>query len=281
MSAQAAATRSRGVSRRRDPRRRVLALQRTALVVLLVALWEGVTAAHLVDPLTLPPPYDVLKSFGTIITTGKTLSGLAVTMEQALLGVAIALVVGAVIGFMAWRYKWFRSAVVPWLAVANAVPGLLFYPVAIVLIGLGTGSIVALSALLGCFTVSELMLAGLRDVRPVFLELASSLEAGRMTVLRKVMLPASFTILVSAIRVTFTIVFITVIASQYILSGVGIGYELHFAYESFETNKVYAFVLLIMVVSLLCQFILVLLLGRLRGRNAISQDAGELAKAPI
>ncbi len=238
------------------------------LVVVLVAIWEIASATHTVSPQTLPAPWDVLREFFTLLKTSATRHDLAVTMEQVLYALVIALLVGSVLGILAWRYLPFRSAVYPWLAVANAVPGMLFYPVTIVLVGLGTGSTVTLASILGTFTVSELMLAGLRQVRPVYLEVARSMEASRLDLLRKVALPASFTVLVSALRVTFTIVFITVVASQYILSGQGIGYELRFAYESFLTNKVYGLVLVIMVTSLVAQGILMLALSRLRGRGS-------------
>jgi NitT/TauT family transport system permease protein len=266
----------------RATRRRWLnGIERAVVVAILVAIWEIASATHQVSPQTLPGPWVVLRQFGTLITTTKTLNDLAVTMEQVFYALLISMVTGTVLGIAGWRYRTFRSTVYPWLAVANAVPGLLFYPVTIVLVGLGTGSTVTLASILGTFTVSELMLAGLREVRPVYLEVARSMQASRTDLLRKVALPASFTVLVSALRVTFTIVFITVVASQYILSGQGIGYELRFAYESFLTDKVYGLVLVIMVTSLVSQAILIVALSRLRGRRDSSRSTASLEQARI
>jgi NitT/TauT family transport system permease protein len=255
--------------------------QRVLVVAILVGIWELLSVTNTVSPQTLPAPWPVLDQAFNLIKTSQTQHNLAVTMEQVLYALVIALAAGSALGIVAWRYLPFRSAVYPWLTVANAVPGLLFYPVTIVLIGLGAGSTVTLASLLGTFTVSELMLAGLRDVRPVYLEVARSMEAGRLDLLRKVALPASFTVLASALRVTFTIVFITVVATQYIQSGQGIGYELRFAYESFLTNEVYGLVLIIMVTSLLAQTVLMLALSRLRGRRDSAGSTTALEQARI
>jgi NitT/TauT family transport system permease protein len=267
--------------RRRARRGWLTAGQRLLLVAVLVGIWELLTVTSTVSPQTLPAPWPVLDQAFSLIRTSQTQQNLAVTMEQVLYALVISLAVGLALGLLAWRYLPFRSAVYPWLAVANAVPGLLFYPVTIVLFGLGAGSTVTLASLLGTFTVSELMLAGLRDVRPVYLEVARSMQARRIDVLRKVVLPASFTVLASALRVTFTIVFITVVACQYILSGQGIGYELNFAYESFLTNEVYGLVLIIMITSLLAQTILMLALRRLRGRRDSAGGTTALEQARI
>lgn len=249
---------------------KVDAFHRICIIFGVLVLWQAVTAGGLVTPQTLPRPWDVAKGFAEVVTRHDTMVDLGITMGQVVLGLTISLTLGSILGLLAWRFRLFMVSVYPWLSVANAVPGLLFYPLAIVLVGLGTPSIVLLSSMLGTLTMAELMLAGLRSIRPVYLEVARSMEASRSTVFRQVILPASFSVLLSALRVTFTLVFIVTIASQYILSGAGIGYRLRFAYELFDTVGVYSFVALIMLASLVCQYLLIFLLGRLKSSGEAS-----------
>jgi NitT/TauT family transport system permease protein len=264
------------------PSRRSVISQRVGLLIALVVIWDVQNRLGLIDPQVLPAPGDVLSTFWDLLRVGDTWVDIRVTLGQLVMSMAIAMFLGTAVGLLAWRVRPFRSAVYPWLTAANAVPGLLFYPFAIVIVGLGTPSIVLLASLLGTFTMAELMLAGLREVSTVYLEVARTLRASRIDTLRSVVLPAAFGVVLTAVRVTFTLVFIVTIASQYILSGAGIGYRLRYYYEMFRTEQMYAYLLLIMVLSLTLQFLIARLLGLLRGQGeAVKRGGKSLAGASI
>ncbi|WP_426243039.1 ABC transporter permease [Nocardioides sp. LHG3406-4] len=239
----------------------------------LVALWFF--GAHQLGPMTMPSPTVVLGEIVPMLQSEVFVSDLRTTMSQILIALVLALVLGTGCGVLGWRFRSFRSAVFPWLSMLNTVPPVLLYPVAIIFFGLGTGSTVLLSIFLGGMVMTESTYAGLRSVERVHLEVASIFRASRVATFRKVLLPGALDIIATGLRVGFTLVFIVVIATGYILSGVGLGYRLRFYYESFAMSQLYALVILIIALSLACQVVLMAALRLVRSSDrATSKGLG-------
>lgn len=243
-------------------RRRVvwrLRIERSLFFIALLAAWE--LSARALGPTTMPAPLAVLDVVPDIVRAEDFRADLVLTLQQVVLALAIALVVGGGLGVLGWRYKLVRRSLFPWLALLNAVPSVLFYPVAIVLLGLGTASTVALSVFLGGMVITESTFAGLSSVSKVHLEVAACFRASQRDVFRKVLLPGAMEIISTGVRVGFTLVFVVVIATGYILSGGGLGYRLRFYYEAFQMPQLYALVLIVVALSLVFQLLFVSVLG--------------------
>lgn len=242
-----------------DSRLMRLALGRLALFACLIGAWFY--GANQLGATTMPSPPVVIRELGNLLQSPELWGDIALSMKQVGITLVIALVVGVGVGVLGWRYAAIRKAVFPWMSMLNTVPPVLLYPVAIIFFGLGTASTVVLSIFLGGMVMAESTYAGLRSVERVHLEVASIYQASRIDVFRKVLLPGAMEVIATGLRIGFTLVFILVIATGYILSGGGLGYRLRFFYESFEMPKLYALVLVVITLSLACQF---LLLGVLR-----------------
>ena len=250
--------------------RAAVPLGRIAFFLAMIGGWW--VATRFLDPLTLPRPSEVVREILPILKSPTFREDLLVSIKQIVAAIAIASVIGLTIGTLGWRFSSFKAAMFPWLAIGNAVPTILLYPVAIVVLGLGSQSIVALSVFMGSMAIAENTYAGLTAVNMVYLEVAECYEASSFQRFRKVLLPGAIEAVATGFRVGFAAVFVLVVATGYILSGSGLGYRLRFFYEGFQMPQLYALVLIIAVLALACQGILLLLLAWLRRGNSIRLD---------
>jgi NitT/TauT family transport system permease protein len=65
----------------------------------------------------------------------------------------------------------------------------------------------------------------------------------------RITLPSAAPYLFTGLKLAFAYSFIGVIAGEFILSGSGLGHGVAYAYESFENRKMYALMLLILLVA--------------------------------
>ena len=123
----------------------------------------------------------------------------------------------------------------------------MFYPVLLVLFGVGTGAIVAVAVLLAVVAMVTSTLAGLDRVPAVLLRTGQVFGMGPSELAWRVRLPGAAPYLLTGVKLVVAYSFIGVIASEFILSGSGLGYAIATAYNEFDNNTMYGTMLLVVV----------------------------------
>src|SRR5262245_18805821 len=87
---------ARGIAEddRQDHRMRRIALYRLLVIVGVTLLLEALCLLKVIDRITMPPPHQILRDFGTILISGKLNAAIAKTMTNASIAVSLAIVVG-------------------------------------------------------------------------------------------------------------------------------------------------------------------------------------------
>jgi NitT/TauT family transport system permease protein len=96
------------------------------LALFLLAAW--LLAYRHVNSLLLPAPGDVFSSLTTGLGSGLFLSNALVTIEESLLGFALALVISLPLGYGIAKWRLFAATVQPYLAAGQAIPAIVIYP---------------------------------------------------------------------------------------------------------------------------------------------------------
>jgi NitT/TauT family transport system permease protein len=161
----------------------------------------------------------------------------------------------------------FRRALEPFLASYYAVPSFLFYPVLILFLGVGRTSIIMLATMMGIVAIIVATLAGLDSVPRVLVRTAYVFHMNRMRIALLVQFPSAAPYLFSGIKLAVAYSFIGVLASEFILSGDGLGYNIADAYNQFDNRIMYGLMLLVIVVVTLINSILHAMDQRLQSRR--------------
>jgi NitT/TauT family transport system permease protein len=245
-------------------RRRGLA---SAVVVgVLVAALQMACQAGLIGHTVLIAPTEMAASLWDILRSGAFTHAILLTLSNVALSAAIAITGGFVAGVAIHASGFLRRGLEPYLASYYAVPTFIFYPVFIVLLGVGSAPIIAIAVLLAIVAMITATLNGLDRVPRVFDKTGRILHLSPLQLAVLVQLPAALPYLFTGARLAVAYSFIGVIASEFVLSADGIGYAIAYAYNNFDNRTMYGLMLLIIVVVIAVNTTLDVLDRRLQSR---------------
>lgn len=221
---------------------------RLAIVAAFVAALEAACRTGLVPYTVVIPPSEMAISLVRLLRDGEVTGDLLMSFGNVLAAAGLSVVLGFAAGIVIHAWPALRAAVDPLLASYYAVPTFMFYPVFIILFGVGSASIIAIAVLLAIVAMITATLNGLDRIPPVLRKTARMMQMGPLQTAALVSLPAAIPHLFTGVKLSVAYAFIGVIASEFILSGAGIGYAIAYAYNNFNNQQMYALMLLIVVV---------------------------------
>src|SRR5260370_29637434 len=202
---------------RREARFASRAVQVTFLIALIV-LWYLATTRWRVSPLLLPNPVPVLTDFWDILTTGEFIGDLRVTLSELAAAFAISGCCGVIVGYVISRSQYRIAVFEPLFAGIYSIPIILFLPLYVLFFGLGPASKIALGATISFFPIALSTIAGFGHVDKVLVVAARSMGASDYQLFRHVLLPAALPIILTGMRIGFTVALLSIIGSETIAS---------------------------------------------------------------
>jgi NitT/TauT family transport system permease protein len=173
-------------------RRFVTALWPKLLAVALAFLvWQLVVWSHWKPEYVLPPPDEVMPELWGLVTDGTVFTALRITMQRALTGYALALVIGIVVGAAVAKSKVLRSGVGSMITGLQTMPSVAWFPFAILLFKISESAILFVVVLGAAPSIANGLIAGVDSVPPLLTRAGKVLGAKRFSAWRHVTLPAA------------------------------------------------------------------------------------------
>jgi ABC-type nitrate/sulfonate/bicarbonate transport system permease component len=220
-------------------------------ILLLIGLWELSSRLGLVSPVLLPPFSDVLARLGDLVASGELLSALWITTYRALIGLAIATVVGMAVGLAMARVslaRWFFNPVV---AIGFPLPTITLLPVFTLWFGAGDESKIWLVALTCFFPIAISTFEGARNMNRQLVWSAQSLGSRGPWLFLRVILPASVPFVFSGVRVALPLAVIVTFVAEMVGGGGGLGFLLIYGYRFLQTPTVLAALIAVLIFGVL------------------------------
>ena len=231
-------------------------LYQAGVIAGFVALLEVLCLAGVIDKITMPPPHRIAIDFVKLMASGALFPEIVKSMANVMLAFVLAYVLGIVIGTALHGYRTVRETLDPLFATYYAIPIFAFYPLFIVIFGLGDGPQVLIGFLLGIVAVIVTTLNGLDRVPPVLRKTALINRLSPFETAIRVTLPFCAPYLLTAAKLALAYAFIGVIGSEFIMARSGMGYEIGFAYTNFDNATMYPLILLILLLSIVMNGVL-------------------------
>ncbi len=226
-------------------------MRRVALTLLLlaavVAAWAWLASLDAVDDLTLASPREVAQAFED--DWSLLWDNAWVTLQEVLLGLAIAVVAGVVFAVGMHLSRTLRDAAYPLLVGSQAIPIVVLAPIFVLAFDYGIGPKLAIVALICFFPITVNVLDGLRAVDPEQLKLMRSFGASRLRTLRAVELPAALPSFFSGLRVASTVSVIGAVFGEWAGADSGLGRLVLLGNNQLQTPRVYAGVVILTLMA--------------------------------
>jgi ABC-type nitrate/sulfonate/bicarbonate transport system permease component len=227
-----------------------------AVVVIFFGLWIGLTGAHAINPLFLPSPFAVLAALARLVQAPSFWAAAGVTIASTAIAYLIASVLGIGVGFFIGRSPLLTSAYRPVLSGIFAIPITLFFPLFVVIFGIGMGSKIAFGALYGFFPIALNTIAAFAGIDQLFLRSARSQGASAWQTLRNIYLPGAWPVVLSGLRIGFFITFASVLGGETLSSVAGLGHAIAHEADLLEGPVMYAYIVIVLVVTMILNAVL-------------------------
>jgi NitT/TauT family transport system permease protein len=223
---------------------------RLVVLVTILGAWEYVAAFRLVDPLLIGRPSEIAKYFWhETFVTQSLVRDLGWTMLGTVLAFLLGSTLGIAVGMLFVTRPTIEALLNPILMGLNSMPRIALAPLFLIWFGLGLGSKVAVGFSLTFFIVLTNTVAGGRGVNPDHLVLARTLGASGGQIFRKFVLPSAVPVIFNGLRLGLIFALLGVVGSEIFASEHGLGQTLSLLAANFNTNGVFAIVLLLSLIG--------------------------------
>lgn len=210
--------------------------QYPAVVVfaVLLALWEVLPLAGVVNSSVMPPAFRVLGDIPALLSADGFGSALAATAENWAAGVAAAIVVGTLLGTLMGRSVIAFHSLNRVITFGYSMPKVALVVPLILLIGAGPLPIIVVVFLGAVIPVVTAAFHGSRQVKREHIWAARSAGVSRWAVPVRVVLPSALSQLLAGYRLAIALGLLDVMGAQFIVRSEGVG---AFLYNSFDVGQ--------------------------------------------
>lgn len=218
-------------------------------LLLLFGAWEGACRALDLPSSTLPAPSAAARGIGDEWSV--LWPALQTTATEAIVGLAIALVVGTLLGLLIAASRVLRTLLEPVLVVSQTVPIIALAPLLVTWLGFDLLPKILVVALIAFFPIAVAVAAGVRQADAALDELVRGAGAGRLRRLRLTELPAAVPSMTAGARVSALLVVPGAVAAELVGATDGLGRLLLLYDRDGRTTLTFSCVLLLAALGLL------------------------------
>jgi len=240
-------------------------LQRSAAVLLFLALWEVLPRSGLVSAAYLSPVSAVAATIAQWVADGTIWKHLAASLQRSLGGLLLAVAAGVALGLLMGWFRRLERFLDPLLQLFRQTSAFALFPVFLLFLGIGEASKVAIIFWAAFWPVLLNTISGVRQVDRLLVLSAKSMGASQAFIFRKVVLPAASPSIFTGVRLAGAYCITALVAAEMIGAHAGLGFLTLNSQETFQIPSMYAGILLLALLGLALNYGLALLERRLTG----------------
>ncbi|MFV0430722.1 MAG: ABC transporter permease [Alphaproteobacteria bacterium] len=204
---------------------------------------------HSVMPVLVPTPLGTLKALW--FKRELILYHLPYTLAIAFGGIALSLVVSFILVVSMQLVGFLEKAMLPALIISQAIPFIALGPLLLAIFGYGITTKIAVTALLCYFPIFLSLYEGMSQVNQSQLKVLVSLGLSPYQIIMHLRLPNALPSLFTGIRTSLSWVFSAAILSELLGTYRGLGFLIKAATRSFDSELIFAIIVVITIFSLL------------------------------
>ncbi len=231
------------------------------LIVGMLAVWE--LAYLVVGEVALRSPWETIRFLGTLMKTDIFWIHLRDTLEAFGVALAIAVMLGLLIGFALALHRLSGDAMEPMLVALYSIPKITLYPIILLFFGLGISAKIAFGAIHGIIPVALFTLSAVRTIRPILIKTGRVMKLSPPVMVRSILFPAAVPEIFTGIRVGFSLTLIGTVLGEMFAAQHGLGYLLMNAISLYNVDLIMSVTFLLVVFAAVVNTILLAIDRRL------------------
>jgi NitT/TauT family transport system permease protein len=219
-------------------------------LTVLVIIWELIVRVREIHPLLLPAPTLIAQEFVEIHQRGLLWEPLGDTMLALFAGLAASLLIGIPVGIILGASDTMDLLSTPYLWALKATPRIAIAPLLAIWVGFSFDAKFWMVFISSAVTVLLITQEGVKTVDQGLVQVARSFGASRRDIYRQVVFPYIMPFIANAIRNGIGIGIVAVLVVEMFSASGGIGSQVMRASSSYDGPRLYAYIIILLVVSL-------------------------------
>jgi ABC-type nitrate/sulfonate/bicarbonate transport system permease component len=233
------------------------------IVAVALTVWEWQVRSGGLSALFFPAPSTIGRTLIRLLTNGELAVNVGATLSRLLLGFALGGLPALILGMaMGWSRR-LRAVVDPLIAATHPVPKIAVLPLIMIIFGIGESSKVVVVAVAAFFPMLINTMAGVRQISPIYFEVAENYGASLFKVFTRVVVPGSLPLVLTGARLALNVALLITIAVELVAAQQGLGEMIWFAWETLRTEELYASLVVTAILGISFNLILQRLTARL------------------
>jgi NitT/TauT family transport system permease protein len=218
----------------------------TAIIIIVVLLaWQ---ALHLlVGSTALPGPVPTLAYLAKFVPTERFAENAWATLICFLYALVLSYAIGLAIGVWMGAHRLSGAVGEPILISLYTLPKVTLYPVVLLIFGLSLSGRVTFGAMHGVLPVALLTMSAIRNIPPVYMKSARTLQLSNWQTIFTVLFPATLPEVVAGLRIGFTLTLLGVILAEMFAAKRGLGFLIINAMQLLQTEEMIAVAVVLFV----------------------------------
>jgi len=224
--------------------------KKIAFYIILVLVWQAVSMSNIWPDNIFPSPYEVAEDLVYMASDGSLFFGIGTTLMRLIVGLAIAIAGGIVLGIFMARVETVNQTIGSLVLGLQSIPSIAWVPLAILWFGLTDAGIIFVTAIGAVFAVTINTYTGIKNIDPHYVEAARNMGAKGTQLITSVLIPAAFPYMISGFKQGWAFAWRGVIGAELLFSFLGLGFLLNVGRQINEVSQVIAIMLMIMAIGM-------------------------------
>ena len=215
----------------------------------LLAIWALLAKLKVWPPYVFPSPWGVLEALVAGFKDHSFWIAIAVSMKRMLLGYALSVVLGMVLGLGVASNKFLEETMGGLLVSLQSLPSICWLPLAVLWFGLTEKAILFVVVMGSLLSVTIAMETGRHQIPKIYKMAGRNLGARRFRLFWHVLLPASLPYIVSGLKQGWAFAWRSLISGEMIFVSLGLGQLLMMGRDLNDMSLVIAVMILIIAIG--------------------------------
>lgn len=225
-------------------------------VVIFLGAWQWASDTKLINPLFFSSPSRIWRELGSLISTGQLWPNVWISAQEFAWGFLIAIVIAIPLGFVIGWYRPVQAVFSPFVTFLNSVPRVALLPLLIIWVGIGIDLKIAVVLLGALIAILINTITGIQSLDQQLITMARSFGASDFKIFRTIALPGSVPYILSGLRVGLGHALTGVVVGELYASTSGVGHLIAVAGNTFQTDLVFAGIVIIAIFGLVSTWII-------------------------
>lgn len=244
-------------------------------LVLALAIWQLVYLSGFKSGI-LPGPAATLTDLWHQMHSALLWTAVGTTLRRAVIGFALALVIGTVVGALVSRIRPLRAAVGSLITALQTLPSIVWVPFAIILFGATTTAILFVIVMTAAPAIANGLIAGADFLPPLLLRAGKTMGLRRVSLYRHVIMPATLPAFVNGLKQGWAFGWHGLIAAEIVVIILGqpsLGVLLSNDQDQAAMASAISIIIVILAIGIAVDLLFNLVNGRIRRRWGVADNA--------